>query len=905
MITDPVNGTCSRRHLARNPFICDCNLKWLSEYLSANPIETSGARCESPPRMQRRRIGQLKTSKFRCRGSEEQMTKNAGECMITKGCPENCKCDGTSIDCSNKKLKEIPNDIPLFVTELDLKNNEISKIEDGAFSGASKLEELFLTGNKLTEVNSNMFIGLKNIKTLSLYDNQIHCIMPGALDNLKSLSTLNLLANPFRCNCHMNWLADWLRKKNVVTGNPRCHAPSGLKDIPIQDIDFKDFKCSDHDLYDALQCAYSLSKGLQVLRDHRTVQSSEVTGDPWRYSAGDNRTVRYLDVNEISAIPTHINKLKSLVKLILSYNKLQCLRVDSFKGLTALRILSLHGNDISMIPEGCFNDLKSITHIALGANPLYCDCNLKWFSNWIKSDYMEPGTPSNVVLAKCNLCYTDPCKNGATCNSFPNRQYECVCAPGYHGRSCEYTIDACYGNPCDNAGTCKVLETGRFSCHCPSGFKGDRCEVNIDDCVDNKCENNGTCIDMVEGYKCQCPKSYTGTYCEKKIKFCSKEFNPCKNGAKCVDHDTYYTCECIMGFAGHNCSNNVDDCKDHMCQNGGTCVDQVNGYKCNCPSNFGGSFCELTPMVSMLYPQTSPCQQHDCKNGVCFVPNGSSTDYVDVLLDYIGKRCEILTTVSFGDTNSFIELDMLEAKPDANVTLTFATTQQNGVILYNGQKHHIAVELFRGRIRVSFDVGNYPVSTITIINDGDNEYIELDSSLYIGGLPKHVGKLASKHWHLRNVSSINGCVKNFNINGHSMDFLLAKKRHKVVPGCKDIEAPDPCKNHKCKKGKCRTLSKGGYRCHCRQGWTGQFCEKAPSCQKHQKRQYMEENGCRSRKKIKFAKCVGSCGKACCKAKKVKRRRLITLVIDSKLCCFRVRMGLRKYLEIYYFIFNAP
>lgn len=82
-----------------------------------------------------------------------------------------------------------------------------------------------------------------------------------------------------------------------------------------------------------------------------------------------------------------------------------------------------------------------------------------------------------------------------------------------------------------------------------------------------------------------------------------------------------------MGFAGQNCSNNVDDCKDHMCQNGGTCVDQVNGYKCVCPTKFGGSFCELTPMVSMLYPQTSPCQQNDCKNGVCFLPSGSN-DYV-------------------------------------------------------------------------------------------------------------------------------------------------------------------------------------------------------------------------------------------------------------------------------------
>lgn len=51
-------------------------------------------------------------------------------------------------------------------------------------------------------------------------------------------------------------------------------------------------------------------------------------------------------------------------------------------------------------------------------------------------------------------------------------------------------------------------------------------------------------------------------------------------------------------------------------------------------------------------------------------------------------------------------------KPDANVTIVFATEQENGVLLYDGQSEHLAVELFNGRIRISYDVGNYPVSTM-------------------------------------------------------------------------------------------------------------------------------------------------------------------------------------------------
>lgn len=48
-----------------------------------------------------------------------------------------------------------------------------------------------------------------------------------------------------------------------------------------------------------------------------------------------------------------------------------------------------------MIPDGVFSDLHSITHLALGSNPLYCDCNLQWLAEWVKKDFVEPG------IAKC------------------------------------------------------------------------------------------------------------------------------------------------------------------------------------------------------------------------------------------------------------------------------------------------------------------------------------------------------------------------------------------------------------------------------------------------------------------------------------------------------------------------
>lgn len=71
-------------HLAQNPFMCDCHLKWLADYLFDNPIETSGARCSHPRRLANKRISQVKGKKFRCTGKtcvEEKLTTHT-ETMI-------------------------------------------------------------------------------------------------------------------------------------------------------------------------------------------------------------------------------------------------------------------------------------------------------------------------------------------------------------------------------------------------------------------------------------------------------------------------------------------------------------------------------------------------------------------------------------------------------------------------------------------------------------------------------------------------------------------------------------------------------------------------------------------------------------------------------------------------------
>ncbi|KAK6285195.1 hypothetical protein J4Q44_G00389790, partial [Coregonus suidteri] len=397
-------------HLAQNPFICDCHLKWLADYLQDNPIETSGARCTSPRRLANKRIGQIKSKKFRCSGTEDYRSKLGGDCFADLACPEKCRCEGTTVDCSNQKLTKIPDHIPQYTQELRLNNNEftvleatgffkrlpqlkkinlsnnrISDIEEGTFEGATGVNELILTSNRLENIHYGMlqglnglrtlmlrsnriscvsnssFVGLSSVRLLSLYDNLITSMTPGAFDTLHALSTLNLLANPFNCNCHLAWLGDWLRRKRIVTGNPRCQNPYFLKEIPIQDVAGQDFTCDDGNdenscspvlrcpaecscLDTVVRCSNkglsTLPKGLPKDITELYLDGNQLTQVPVELSNYKHLTLIDLSNNQISTLSNYsLNNMTELLTLILSYNRLRCIPVRAFDGLKSLRLL--------------------------------------------------------------------------------------------------------------------------------------------------------------------------------------------------------------------------------------------------------------------------------------------------------------------------------------------------------------------------------------------------------------------------------------------------------------------------------------------------------------------------------------------------------------------------------------
>lgn len=833
-------------HLAQNPFVCDCHLKWLADYLQDNPIETSGARCSSPRRLANKRISQIKSKKFRCSGSEDYRNRFSSECFMDLVCPEKCRCEGTIVDCSNQKLSRIPSHLPEYTTDLrlndndisvleatgifkklpnlrkiNLSNNRIKEVREGAFDGAAGVQELMLTGNQLETMHGRMFRGLSGLKTLmlrsnliscvnndtfaglssvrllSLYDNRITTISPGAFTTLVSLSTINLLSNPFNCNCHMAWLGRWLRKRRIVSGNPRCQKPFFLKEIPIQDVAIQDFTCEGNEenscqlsprcpeqctcVETVVRCSNrglrTLPKGMPKDVTELYLEGNHLTAVPKELSTFRQLTLIDLSNNSISMLTNHtFSNMSHLSTLILSYNRLRCIPVHAFNGLRSLRVLTLHGNDISSVPEGSFNDLTSLSHLALGTNPLHCDCSLRWLSEWIKAGYKEPGiarcsspesmadrllltTPTHRfqckgpvdinIVAKCNACLSSPCKNNGTCSQDPVEQYRCTCPYSYKGKDCTMPINTCVQNPCQHGGTCHLSESHRdgFSCSCPLGFEGQRCEINPDDCEDNDCENSATCVDGINNYACVCPPNYTGELCDEVIDYCVPEMNLCQHEAKCISLDKGFRCECVPGYSGKLCETDNDDCVAHKCRHGAQCVDAVNGYTCICPQGFSGLFCEHPPPMVLL--QTSPCDQYECQNGAqCIVVQQEPTCRCPP--GFAGPRCEKLITVNFVGKDSYVELASAKVRPQANISLQVATDKDNGILLYKGDNDPLALELYQGHVRLVYDSLSSPPTTVysvETVNDGQFHSVELvmlNQTLNLvvdKGAPKSLGKL--------------------------------------------------------------------------------------------------------------------------------------------------------------------
>lgn len=134
-----------------------------------------------------------------------------------------------------------------YLQKLDLQNNRIAIIEEGAFAANTELEILDLSLNQLEVVTSEIFRGLNKLERLKLNDNRIQTLEQGAFRDLSALKKLELSDNPIICDCHIAWFLRWLEKDPEVLGNAgktRCALPIDYADAPLRKVEPSQLSCS-------------------------------------------------------------------------------------------------------------------------------------------------------------------------------------------------------------------------------------------------------------------------------------------------------------------------------------------------------------------------------------------------------------------------------------------------------------------------------------------------------------------------------------------------------------------------------------------------------------------------------------------------------------------------------------
>ncbi|XP_055008849.1 protein ELFN1 [Boleophthalmus pectinirostris] len=139
------------------------------------------------------------------------------------------------------------------LTYLNLTKNDISYIEDGAFSaqfnlqvlqmgfnkmrnltegvlrGLGKLQYLYLQANLIETVTPNAFWECPNIENIDLSMNRIQQLDGSTFASLTKLTTCELYTNPFNCSCELYGFVKWLSTfPNRTNERMVCDTPSGV-----------------------------------------------------------------------------------------------------------------------------------------------------------------------------------------------------------------------------------------------------------------------------------------------------------------------------------------------------------------------------------------------------------------------------------------------------------------------------------------------------------------------------------------------------------------------------------------------------------------------------------------------------------------------------------------------------
>ncbi|KAF8777653.1 Matrilin-2 like protein [Argiope bruennichi] len=286
----------------------------------------------------------------------------------------------------------------------------------------------------------------------------------------------------------------------------------------------------------------------------------------------------------------------------------------------------------------------------------YCECHsdFYWDENKGKCEAIE------------HPCLPNPCKNGGTCESVSTEEFNCTCAEGYLGKTCEIQ-NFCIASEteedmqCEN-GVCIDSKLSKI-CKCNEGYFWDQeshiCRGIMEPCLPNPCSNDGKCTPFsTDSFICNCSEGYYGSKCTERD-YCSLKggntfcgIENCKNEPSLEIY--YCTCEKGQYFDyGLRTCLDIDFCPLMECSENEECRDSM----CQCKENYERD--NSTDDCEPHFCSSNPCPISDltCTEGdgadsyQCACKNGYAFD---------GKHCKAGATCLFSDLNACEQICMPE-----------------------------------------------------------------------------------------------------------------------------------------------------------------------------------------------------------------------------------------------------
>ncbi|XP_029824332.4 protein toll [Ixodes scapularis] len=184
--------------LEGNPIFCDCQILWLL-VSTVHTTKSNESVCNGPAWLQGRSLYNLTT--------DEVTTWYAD-------CDERCTCECHSddygreihVNCSNRRLHDIPQSFPADTTKIYLGGNQLEYLSDTLVKKTPKLRFL--------DLNTNLFSNIKpseipnHVQVLNIKGNKLSSF-PLDLVSSFNLSSIQLTDNPWRCDCEDYPFSQW------------------------------------------------------------------------------------------------------------------------------------------------------------------------------------------------------------------------------------------------------------------------------------------------------------------------------------------------------------------------------------------------------------------------------------------------------------------------------------------------------------------------------------------------------------------------------------------------------------------------------------------------------------------------------------------------------------------------